>query len=253
MKNDASLHKLKLIDREVEAIGHFMSNLRSITYLRSKQSIALTASFNSTYYSHSLYKIHSIGQPADMRDASENRNAEFLAGRILASLALDHLGSHSTRVDVGRLRQPLWPSGFSGSISHSKGLVAVIVLRDPSIKVGIDIEMLSLEDDGDGLNKYVLSSTEIKRLHVLSENFGSKKASIISFSAKESIYKAYSETVGGYFDFNCAVFLHPLGENKLLFQPMHDLKNSLNSDNPLIVYFSLIGNWCLTWHICPGR
>lgn len=67
------------------------------------------------------------------------RRREFLAGRLAAQAALAQFGERGL---VGRLgHAPVWPEGYCGSISHSKGLaVAVAGTSRDWQALGVDLE-----------------------------------------------------------------------------------------------------------------
>jgi 4'-phosphopantetheinyl transferase EntD len=81
---------------------------------------------------------------AGTMDAS--RTVEFKTGRAYAKRALSRLGLHHVELPVGPNRAPVWPSGVSGSITHTAGLtrghVAVAVARTDAVSsIGIDAEV----------------------------------------------------------------------------------------------------------------
>jgi 4'-phosphopantetheinyl transferase EntD len=78
---------------------------------------------------------------AHVASAVESRRREFAAGRILAARALASLGCAACPILAGPDRAPIWPAGFTGSISHTHEHVAVAVGRtDGLLAIGIDIE-----------------------------------------------------------------------------------------------------------------
>ncbi len=71
------------------------------------------------------------------------RLREFAAGRACARLALSELGVGVAPLLVGSARQPLWPEGFAGSITHTGGYCAAAVCRiEAVLSLGIDAERL---------------------------------------------------------------------------------------------------------------
>jgi 4'-phosphopantetheinyl transferase EntD len=71
--------------------------------------------------------------------AIDTRRAEFLSGRSLAREVAKNSGVALDSIAVGPWREPLWPNGIQGSISHSGELVAV-ALRVGDEPLGIDVE-----------------------------------------------------------------------------------------------------------------
>lgn len=79
-------------------------------------------------------------------NATPRRRQEFRLGRLCAAKALwllGHLGS--VNVPIASNRTPVWPTGFTGSIAHSSGLVLCAVgsqHRGKHRGIGLDIEAL---------------------------------------------------------------------------------------------------------------
>ena len=80
--------------------------------------------------------------PALLADAVPKRQAEFLAGRFLRQAALKLLGRPSVPIGIGNKREPVWPPGISGSISHSHGICVSMATLDSEAMVGVDIEKI---------------------------------------------------------------------------------------------------------------
>ena len=72
--------------------------------------------------------------------AVDKRRAEFTRGRACAREALSELGVPPQPIPVGTHRQPVWPLGVVGSITHCKGLVvavAAMMSELPAIVVAV--------------------------------------------------------------------------------------------------------------------
>jgi 4'-phosphopantetheinyl transferase EntD len=76
--------------------------------------------------------------------AVPKRRREFATGRALARAALRDLGlpaAHTTPILAGPRRQPLWPPGVVGSITHTDGYCAAAVAWSRDLTaLGIDAE-----------------------------------------------------------------------------------------------------------------
>ena len=88
---------------------------------------------------------------------------------------------------------PIWPSDLVGSISHSRELVAATILRD-AVSVGIDIErQRRLKVDA---VRRVATKEEYSRYSVVPDFDWT-----LLFSAKESVFKAFSPLARRYIGF----------------------------------------------------
>ncbi|MBW3646044.1 MAG: hypothetical protein KY441_11135 [Actinobacteria bacterium] len=75
--------------------------------------------------------------------AVPSRRREFLAGRAAAHAALAAIGRNEGPVGVGPRRQPRWPAGVVGSISHAGAWAgAVVAGSEHARSLGLDIEVL---------------------------------------------------------------------------------------------------------------
>lgn len=127
------------------------------------------------------------------------RKVEYFSGRVLAKHALMMLGSDEICVGTGKHREPLWPMGFVGSISHTQNFVSVLLTADIDCLVGIDMECRISEHACDSLTG-VMSGCEVR---VLAEaGFSISETYTIGFSAKETLFKALFPKVKRYLDFN---------------------------------------------------
>lgn len=128
--------------------------------------------------------------------ASDLRVRSFRAGRTAARRALARLGEAPTSIGVGAGREPVFPPGVRGSISHSKELAIAAVARESSVRsVGVDLERTR-----------ELAPRVVERVASARERDGlSALHALVLFSAKESIYKALYPEVGRWFGFDAAL------------------------------------------------
>ncbi|EHM2229999.1 enterobactin synthase subunit EntD [Salmonella bongori] len=122
-----------------------------------------------------------------LRSAGRKRKAEHLAGRIAAVHALRETGIRMVP-DIGNKRQPLWPAGIFGSISHCASTALAVISRQC---VGVDIEKVMCQHTATELASSIIDSDEHHILQASPLPF--PLALTLAFSAKESVYKAYSE------------------------------------------------------------
>lgn len=126
------------------------------------------------------------------------RLLEFTAGRTCAHEALSILGVTSNGVLIGPQREPLWPPGIVGSISHSREL-AVAALAPVTLlsAIGIDVEPATpLASD---LLSRICSPRELSRLRNGPDM--ALRAKLV-FSAKESVYKCLWPSTRQFLEFS---------------------------------------------------
>ena len=134
-------------------------------------------------------------------DAVPSRRREFLAGRACAHAALAALGRDEGPVVVGRRREPVWPPGVVGSISHAGGWCgAAVALASEAWGLGLDIEVLDppLEP---GVERLVMSAGELRQMAAVTNHHPlAPYATKIAFSAKECVLKCLSPRAQGLID-----------------------------------------------------
>jgi 4'-phosphopantetheinyl transferase EntD len=120
-------------------------------------------------------------------NAVTSRQREYIAGRVLARELLGRLGVAAQTIASGPKREPLWPTGIVGSISHNELFCAVVVARDSAItSVGIDIETTGRIERQ--LWGHLFTEEETEHLLQLETVAQSRQATIF-FSIKEAFYK----------------------------------------------------------------
>tara|TARA_R110002033_G_scaffold156232_1_gene192529 strand:+ start:2861 stop:3595 length:735 start_codon:yes stop_codon:yes gene_type:complete len=131
------------------------------------------------------------------------RRAEFVAGRYLARKALIALNASTTIVETGANREPLWPSAYVGSISHSNEFAICAVANKNDVKtIGIDVEnFFDIK-----VAREIINNVLIESEHMLVGTLGEPNPIVLTiiFSAKESLFKALYSEVGHFFDFDAA-------------------------------------------------
>lgn len=132
--------------------------------------------------------------------ALPNRVREFAAGRACARRALGALGFPETAILRGPNREPQWPEGIVGSITHCTGYRAAAVARDREfLTLGIDAEPHHKLPAG--IAERVLDDTE--RAWLATAPGGIHWDRVI-FSAKESVYKAWFPLARAWLGFDDA-------------------------------------------------
>jgi 4'-phosphopantetheinyl transferase EntD len=162
-------------------------------------------SFDMASFNAELFAINDIACPPHVARSVHKRQAEFYFGRLVARQALRELGIVDDQVRVGASREPVWPSGAIGSISHTHALAAAAVMPAGACKgVGIDIEHVVGEHTSVALKATVVSGEELAYLETLVGVLPLNALLTIAFSAKESLFKSAFNEVGHYFDFSAA-------------------------------------------------
>lgn len=130
--------------------------------------------------------------------ARPQRRDEFARGRAAARHALERVGAVAGPIPVGPRREPVWPAGFTGSITHCTGLVAAVAAATGT-GTGTERRLVSLGIDAEparGLPPDVRDTILLP-----SERHTDPIVETLLFSAKESIYKALFPVVGQWIDF----------------------------------------------------
>ncbi|MEV4347746.1 4'-phosphopantetheinyl transferase superfamily protein [Actinoplanes sp. NPDC049596] len=133
--------------------------------------------------------------------ATEGRRREFITGRRSAREALRRLGFPPAPILTGPKRQPLWPDGVVGSITHCTGYrAAAVALATKVASVGIDAEPHA------ALPPEVLPGVTLPEEREMLAGLGDGVHwDRLLFSAKESIYKAWFPLTGRWLGFDEAI------------------------------------------------
>jgi len=143
----------------------------------------------------------SIPCPPAIARSVRKRQAEYFHGRACARTALESIGIFDFSIDSGCSREPLWPSGVIGSITHNDRFAAAsAVLATNYSGVGIDIERVVTEESRDPVLAIAVRPDE-RALLSTTESLCFDQCLSLIFSVKESFFKAAFGVVGRYFDF----------------------------------------------------
>lgn len=142
--------------------------------------------------------------------AVPRRLAQFAAGRRCARLAVELLGGPGRAIGHGAHREPLFPTGFLGSISHTEGMVVAAAARtgEPVRSLAVDVE------PNLPLPREVLGEILFDEETTLADDPAGLAPGIaldrLVFCAKEVTYKAWNPLVGRWLGFEQAkVHLDP--------------------------------------------
>jgi enterobactin synthetase component D len=129
-----------------------------------------------------------------------NREKEFAAGRFCTAQLLARW-KDTRSVESAEDRSPIWPSGFCGSISHSRNWIWAAVARTNFIRsIGIDAEITVNAQTRAEIHDAI--GTEDEWALMRSLGLDQDTEFTILFSAKESFYKCMYPIIQRYFDFS---------------------------------------------------
>ncbi len=146
-----------------------------------------------------------LALPERLQNAVRKRHIEYLAGRWCAREAMRARLPHHAEasIDSGESREPMWPRGVVGSITHTQGFVSAAVV-DASVlrSVGVDSEEVFTADRARRLAGYLARPGELESLAACGLDEGTAAAAV--FSVKESVYKCLHPFVREFFGFQAA-------------------------------------------------
>ena len=158
-------------------------------------------------HSTSNQKLHPAEENYFSQLSSVSRKEHYRSGRICAREVLSKLGTLGQPVlRDPETREPLWPEGISGAITHSGNWAAAAAGKTSDVSgIGIDLEDLERQVDS-RISRHVCIPEEQKWLQECGEDFLEQNLKII-FSAKESIFKAFFPYTRTYLHFHDARIL----------------------------------------------
>ena len=181
--------------------------------------------------------------------SNELYRSQFRAGRIAARHALEQIGMIGP-VLRGSRREPLFPDGSVGSITHSAEYsIAAAASCSAYLGIGIDLELRDRQLTHD-ISEVVCH----KRERSWCEEKSDEKTlrSLMIFSSKEALFKAVYQLYGSFFGFQEAHLVwnkkssHFVAE--LLFQLPADLAHVKNLEVYCELSEQYIFSWCLVSH-----
>lgn len=188
---------------------------------------------------------------AAVENAVPKRRLEFARGRSCAREALAVAGWEGgfVEIPVGPARQPIWPAGFTGSITHCEGLVAAVVVpygREAGARgveaIGVDAEPARpLPED---VRDQILTPEE--------RALPGAETGMVVFSAKESVHKAVHPRSGVWLDFLDIVLTLDRERGTFRAAPAPGAKATTPEVDALVGRYLLIEGFVLTLAYLPG-
>lgn len=153
-----------------------------------------------TFSSASPHELPTVERET-IRRAVPARRREFATGRECARRALSALGLPAAAIPAGPDRDPCWPPGVVGSITHSAGYcAAALAPADRVYAIGIDAEVAEpLPAD---ILPIVATAAEQRHLDDLRRSTPDVPWSRLLFAAKEAVYKAWFPRSRRWLDFD---------------------------------------------------
>jgi 4'-phosphopantetheinyl transferase EntD len=123
--------------------------------------------------------------------AVDKRKREFRAGRHAARALFNQCEVSCGALLKGVQREPGWPAGWTGSISHTQGICMVALASTSHFaSLGLDVEQAT--PLGRDLADVICRPEELLQLRELEKKIGTAFAlEKLLFSAKESVHKTY--------------------------------------------------------------
>ncbi|RJL48348.1 4'-phosphopantetheinyl transferase superfamily protein [Pectobacterium carotovorum] len=187
-------------------LSAFIDDVEWISFPRATDGAAypgITARchFHLSAYDDALFAEANIPFSDALERAVPKRRAEFLAGRCVAKHVLNKLEHPDFVLHSGEDRSPQWPGNIAGSLSHNKDsvLCAAHLRSDALSCVGVDIEGFMSDERAQSLWPGIIGDEEFQWFQERDEAFSCLLT--LSFSAKESLFKALYPQVRHYFDF----------------------------------------------------
>jgi 4'-phosphopantetheinyl transferase EntD len=170
----------------------------------------------------SVIAVQACGEPEDaplfpeeaahISRAVERRRREYATVRRCARQALEQLGQPPGPILSGPHREPLWPPGVVGSMTHCASYqAAALALSSEIATIGIDAE--PNEPLPDGVLSVITLDAERTQLAELAALEPSIRWDRLLFCAKESVYKAWFPLTGTWLGFEQAsITIDPMAQ-----------------------------------------
>ena len=211
-------------------------------------TVLLLAPFDVTRFDQNLFDQLGVPFPDKLSRAVDKRRADYLAGRALLIRAFEALGLPPQPVGTGPDRAPIWPTGVTGSLSHSRTTCACIVSTQTHLRIGIDVERALSTKSEAAVRKVALTPPE--RALVAAHPEAADLPTQI-FCAKETLFKALYPVVQEVFGFDCAEITALPDETQIQLRLTRTLHASLPEGAVFDISHMRVRDQVMTWLICP--
>lgn len=168
----------------------FVENLKSL----------VSTNLGSSIHIHGCQILEMINLSDDelliVKNAVATRVYEFSAGRFCARKCLSNYRIQNCQILRGRFGEPLWPDGYTGSITHH-GNIALSVVTRKSILNSIGIDLISTNEVLEE-SSLILEESEIL---LISEMHPDINSELLIFSIKEAAIKICSPLLQNFIEF----------------------------------------------------
>ncbi len=143
-----------------------------------------------------------LAVPETIQRSVAKRRQEFFYGRLSARQAIRQLNfGFDGQIPIAKDRQPVWPDGLIGSITHCANYAAAMIAsRRNYLGLGIDAEVVLSEQQASRLADAIATPAELALLSTQVPDFGTRVS--LLFSAKESVYKALYPVTQQFLEFH---------------------------------------------------
>lgn len=163
------------------------------------------------------------------------RTHAFKCGRKMAVQALRTLGCEVTDIPKSESGAPVWPKGFTGSITHSQSMCGVVAAHtNPIVSLGMDIEDIPRMTLA--VAERICTPDEWAAVQRMEEP--TQEAAIL-FSAKEAVYKCLHPLLNcpiGFQDVSC----ERTGNGNLAAIPAPHLAEKVPSQSQLVLRYMTV-------------
>jgi enterobactin synthetase component D len=173
--------------------------------------------FDARSFSLSAFAHAGLELPSSIARSVTKRQREFYFGRLCAREAMKRLGAGVADVHIGAHREPVWPAGLVGSISHTRNSAAAVAASARQCAgIGIDLELLIELDQVSSILPIVAGVDEVAVVSSATTHDAAQALTLI-FSVKEAFFKASYEAVSYFFDFSVASVVEVDANAKVVF------------------------------------
>jgi enterobactin synthetase component D len=202
-------------------------------------TVFLSTRFDPALLAEGDFQRSAVPPPASIQRSVAKRQAEFLAGRLCARAALQQLDQLDYIPAIGEDRAPVWPPHISGSITHSTGHAAAIVGHKAQWRgLGMDLENVLGLERAERLAGEILTADELQRMGSLPREQHALLVTL-TFSAKESLFKALYPIVHKRFYFEHAEVVEWSASGQLKLRLLTDLSSEWCQGKELSAQFAL--------------